>query len=92
MAKQYFAFPRVFLNIGDEIGDDSGEGPGTGQSTIDPYPCSFADWQTMFSSDVNQDETIDFEDYRAWWINNNFGADQWDEFNSDNPLYPTEEP
>ena len=42
-------------------------GGGTGQSTTDPYACSYEDWQTMFARDVDEDGDIDEADYKAWF-------------------------
>ncbi len=35
---------------------------GTGQSTTDPYACSFDDWMNLFASDVNGDGDINEDD------------------------------
>lgn len=74
--------PRISSLIPDP--DPSGDdviGGGTGQSTTDPYPCSFADWQIMFAEDYDLDEDIDFDDYGQWWADNGFSEDDWAELN-----------
>lgn len=85
MSKKLFKSPFIF---GLSAGDDVVIGGGTGQTSTDIWACSFEEWQTMFGDDINKDGQIDFDDYRAWWINN-FDEDTWELFNDD-PLYPEE--
>ena len=90
MAKNFNPF--VLLMI-PEPSPTTVVGGGTGQSTTDPYACSFADWQNLFASDVNGDGQTNFDDYRQWFINT-FGdeaAELWEMFNDD-PLYPSIQP
>lgn len=64
-----FNTPWIHFN-GMSAGDDVVIGGGTGQSTTDPWPCSFEEWETMFCEDYNGDEEFTWEDYVAWWNEN----------------------
>lgn len=89
MSKKLFKSPFILgLSIDDE-GDDTVIGGGTGQSSTDIWACSFEDWMTMYGEDLNGDGYTDFNDYRKWWLDNEFDEDTWDLFNDD-PLYPEE--
>lgn len=85
MAKKIGFMPKIILR---DItpGDDTVIGGGTGQSTTDPFPCDFADWQTMFAEDYDLDEDIDFNDYATWWEENEFSMDDWDRLNPGTPF------
>jgi hypothetical protein len=69
-------------------GDDVVIGTGSGQSTTDPYPCTFADWQTMFENDNNYDEQITIDDYGIWWANQGFSLEMWNYYNPGTPWNP----
>jgi len=69
-------------------GDDVVTGEGTGQSGDEIWACSFEDWLIMFSDDYDGNTEIDFDDYRKWWKDNEFGEDLWSEFNPKDPLNP----
>ena len=79
MAKRKFSQPLVILST--TPGDDVVIGGGTGQGTIDPYPCSFGEWQKLFEDDYLPDDTIDFNDYVQWWADNGFSLEDWEEYN-----------
>ena len=50
-------------------------GGGSGQSSTDPYPCSYEEWLTLFSDDYDLDGVSgEWEDYVAWWDDNEFGG------------------
>lgn len=89
MAKKLGFNPFVILSGLDDGGDVVVIGGGSGQSTPDVYACDFDDWFTMFAVDADGSGTLDFEDYRLWFIAT-FGdeaEDLWEIFNDD-PLYP----
>ena len=86
MAKKSFD-PFVLLLMPDPE-PTTVTGGGTGQSTTDPYPCSFADWQTMFGQDMDDDEDIDMNDYMLWWDGQGFSMEAWNEFNPGVPFQP----
>lgn len=92
MAKRAFVNPFIISFSGLEDGGDVIViGGGTGQSTTDPHPCSFADWQIMFADNFyfegEDDETIDFNDYVAWWYEMGFTSADYQEING-SPLPP----
>jgi hypothetical protein len=70
------------IEFNQEPGDDIVIGGGSGQSTTDPYPCSYKDWLTLFADDYDLDDDVDFDDYRTWWEENEFSEEEWDEYNS----------
>lgn len=72
----------------DEPGDDIVIGGGSGQSTTDPFPCTYKEWQTMFEEDYDLDEDIDFDDYGTWWADNGFSLADWNSINPDTPWDP----
>ena len=82
-----FGFAPLILASSSE-GDGTVIGPGSGQSTTDPYPCSFADWQVMFEFDYNLDESIGFDDYGTWWAQQHFTLEQWNYYNPGTPWNP----
>ncbi len=84
MSKRRFIIPYVVLTA---PGDDVVIGPGTGQSTTDPYACSYEEWQDLFEGDYDYDADLDFDDYVAWWYENGFSEEDWLLFNPD-PLPP----
>ena len=43
-------------------------GGGTGQSTTDPYACSYADWLNLFAYDYDGNG-FDENDYKTWFQN-----------------------
>ena len=95
MAKNYFD-PFVLLFGGLDDGDDEQEGKYSGQTAVNPYPCSFEDWQSLFSNDNNNDSEINFADYQIWFQNmfagdHDEGQIQWERFNS-GPLFPGDTP
>lgn len=88
MAKKYFEFPSVLLTGiggGEVIIDDPSSGQG---NTDDFFPCEYAVWVELFAVDYNGNGGFDFDDYRQWWINNNFDTDLWAEINPGKPLNP----
>ena len=87
MSKKWF-YPILFSQ--DTPGDDIVIGGGTGQTTTDPYPCSYDDWLVLFSDDYDYDgdDTAGTRnDYRTWWewmmedYPDKFNEDNWKEFN-----------
>ena len=82
-----FNTPWIHFN-GMSAGDDVVIGGGTGQSTTDPYPCSFEDWKIMFEDDYDLDEDIDFDDYGTWWADQGFSIEDWDTINPGTPWNP----
>lgn len=84
MANKKFVTPVVFLS--GTPGDEVETGGGTGQSTKDPFPCSYPDWQTMFEADYDFDEEINFNDYGQWWADNGFSEEDWNTYNPDVPF------
>ena len=88
MAKKNIFAPGILFTIPDPQ-PTTVIGGGTGQSTTDPYACSYADWQTMFAGDYDGDDVVGtMNDYMIWWANNNFGMDAWNEFNPGVPFEP----
>ena len=80
MAKNVFD-PFVLLLMPDPE-PTTVTGGATGQSTTDPYPCSFTDWQTMFEGDYDFDGDVGTNnDYVAWWYINNFTDEQYQAIN-----------
>ncbi len=69
-------------------------GGGTGQSTTDPYPCSFSDWQTLFGEDLDGNDKLEMNDYMIWFQSNidqnipGFDLSAWSAFNPGVPLEP----
>ena len=56
-----------------DAGDDEEIGVGTGQSG-DARPVSYADWLTLYQTDVNEDGVIDEDDWIAWMTSNRFNG------------------
>ena len=80
MAKKKYVVPMLMNST--EPGDDVVIGGGTGQSTTDPYPCTYAEWAVVFGGDDDLDETPGtFDDYKAWWEDNLFSQEDWEKFN-----------
>ena len=78
------------LDPGGDFDDD--DGPGSGQSTVDPRPCSFADWQILFKADLDGNGAFDQNDYGQWWANNHLSVDAWNSFNPGVPFTWTPQP
>jgi hypothetical protein len=91
MAKTYFTFPKILFGGLGDIGDAT-EPAQTGQGTTDPYPCSFADWQHLFGTDLNNDGNIDEDDYLIWWNNQNYTNDDWSRVNPGSTFPPSTPP
>ena len=87
MAKKNIFAPGILFTIPDPS-PTTVVGGGTGQSTTDPYPCSFTDWQTLFEYDYDSDGDEDFDDYMQWWHDNGLSVEAWNAFNGDTPLVP----
>jgi hypothetical protein len=93
MAKKNIFAPGILFTIPDPQ-PTTVVGGGTGQSTTDPYACSFGDWMNLFASDVNEDGQTNFADYKIWFQNlfrgnEEEGEDLWDTlFGDGTPLYP----
>lgn len=83
MAKKIGFKPSIILRDIGIPGDDVVIGGGTGQSTTDPFPCSYAEWQIMFIDDYDLDDDYDFDDYGQWWADNGFSLEDWVELNPD---------
>ncbi len=83
MAKK-FGFAPLILASSSE-GDGNVIGPGSGQSTTDPYPCSFADWRILFEDDNNHDEQITIDDYGIWWARQGYTLEMWNYYNPYDP-------
>ena len=60
--------------------------PGSGQSNTDPYPCTYAEWQTLFAADYTWDSIIDEDDYGQWWANHGLSVADWEEINPGVPF------
>lgn len=82
MAKRKFMTP-VLLSGGLTPGSDSEEpiiGDGSAQTGIDPFPCDFEDWLSLFANgtDLDGDGEEDAEgDWKFWMEQNGF---DWTEF------------
>ena len=63
MAKKFNPFVLLVM---PEPSPTTVVGGGTGQSTTDPYACSFAEWMTLFAQDYNSNG-IDNDDYIHWF-------------------------
>ena len=88
MAKKRFFLPFVSLDGGINIDDPDPEiGPGSGDSTDDPFACSYEDWLSMFEGDYDGDGDTDFDDYRRWWTDHGFTEAEWGQYNTE-PLKP----
>ena len=79
MAKRKFMTP-LLLSGGLTPGSDP-ENPITGdgsvQTGIDPFPCDFEDWISLFAdgTDLSGDDVPDeYEDYVIWMRNHGWGA------------------
>lgn len=75
MAKRRFVTP-VILSGG--LIPDSGSsgtiiGHGSAQTGIDPYPCDYEEWLTMFAGDYDGNEDGEPDTYEDWqyWMNSN---------------------
>lgn len=86
MSKKRFNAPFIFFEGDNTPGDDVVIGGGTGQTTTDPFECTFAEWQTLFADDYDLDDDVDFDDYGQWWADNGFSEDAWDEKNPGVPF------
>ena len=86
MAKNTFD-PFVLLMI-PEPSPTTVVGGGTGQSTTDPYPCSFQDWLTMYAQDLDDDDEFTMNDYMLWWESMGFDMTAWNEYNPGVPFDP----
>lgn len=84
MAKKRFIAPFVLMSSTPT--DETEYGGGTGQTTTDPFPCSFADYQSMFEYDHDMDGDMDFDDYGQWWADNGFSVEVWEQFNPGVPF------
>ena len=69
-----------------EPGDDVIVVGGTGQSSTDPFACSYSDWQVLFADDYDLDDDIDFDDYGQWWADNGLSVEAWEELNPGIPF------
>ena len=93
MAKKFNPFVLLMM---PEPTSDVVTGGGTGQSTTDPYACSFDDWMNLFATELDGVEGIDFNDYKIWFQNlfrgnEEEGEELWDTFFGDGtPLYPSD--
>ena len=67
MAKKKDFNPFILLTLIPDPSPTSVTGNGSGQSTTDPYACSFTDWSIMFPQDYNGNG-VDFDDYHHWFI------------------------
>lgn len=90
MAKKKVFSPFVFLlDIED---DPTVIGGGTGQSTTDPFPCTFETWLSLFAADENGDTLMNEADYEIWF-KRLFGDDEWNKWNNQpapaDPVDPT---
>lgn len=81
MSKKKFASPFLILAPIVPGEDDDVTGGGSAQSGFKPYPCSFDDWLKMFHTDYDEDGDFDRDDYRTWWIENQFSEDDWNKYN-----------
>ena len=68
-------------------------GGGTGQSTTDPYACSYADWLNLFAGEYDGQEGINENDYRIWFQglfkDHDEGQEMWELCGNTGPLYDT---
>lgn len=92
MAKKITFAPGILLTIPDPS-PTTVVGGGTGQSTTDPYACSFNDWMNLFASDVNGDGQTNEDDYRVWFQNmfaddHEEGQEMWELCGNDGTLFP----
>ena len=88
MNKRQFIAPYILLSGTGLEGDDSGTviGGGTGHGSTNAVPCSFEAWlNSTWASDLIQNGTIDEYDFAAWWENNNFSQEDWEDLNPDLP-------
>ena len=85
--KKIWEKPKVLFGLDPSEGD-SDTGGGTGQSGQMPYPCDFTEWLDMFGENLDFDSDIDFDDYREWWHEMEFGEELWRQYNGDAPFNP----
>jgi hypothetical protein len=88
MARKNIFAPGILFTIPDPQ-PTTVVGGGTGQSTTDPYPCSYSDWLILFSDDYDLDGTEGTrDDYMQWWNDNNFSMEAWKAYNGETPFQP----
>ena len=85
MAKNFI---KPVIRMSQWGGEGSEIGGGSAGTSPDITAVSFNEWLEMYGDDYNLDDSIDFDDYRTWWIENELSDEVWAAFNPNDPLYP----